>query len=242
MTAEQLIVSKNKYTTTKKSRLKCTSRVVLPFARCVHLTICTERQQIAFQISLLIQMWIGLALMTLICQLMLQLGSVKATTSLFTDKCCVLYPSLLCTRNCYVGGKLARLNSKWGKKPNPATNPPFSWSNTVSNRIFYELGSPAAKHWGTGFVCRFTECQCLLKPICMQRLLQDCSLPDWNSSAGARAHPAPGCAAAAAPRKCRSSKQHNSMLRSYRGGWDSGRDMFQVPSHPCCSLLLTALP
>lgn len=41
-----------------------------------------------------------------------QLGSVKATTSLFTDKCCVLYPSLLCTRNCYVGGKLARLNSK----------------------------------------------------------------------------------------------------------------------------------
>lgn len=75
----------------------------------------------------------------------------------------------------------------------------------------------------------------------MHRLLQDCSFPDCSSSAGARSHPAPACVADSCPQEVQEqqeAQQHVERLQERLGQWQGHT---QVPSQPCCSLLLIAL-
>lgn len=63
--------------------------------------------------------------MAFICHLKLQLRSAKALTSLFNDTYFVLYSSLLCTKNYYLGKKATGLSSKWERKKKVATKTHF---------------------------------------------------------------------------------------------------------------------
>lgn len=192
----------------------------------MHLTICTKRQQTAFQISLVIQIWIGLDLTTFICYLMLQLGSAKATANKLTNV-------VFCTHLSYALG-IARLSSKWGEKPNP----PFPWSNTASNRAFYEI----PKRWGTGAACRFIECQCLLEPTCMHRTVPFLTVAIQQEPDHILPQPV---LLPAPPRKCRSSKQHVEKIQESLGQWQghapSANSALLLPVTHCPSIKLSAL-
>lgn len=82
----------------------------------------------------------------------------------------------------------------------------------------------------------------------MHRLPHDCSLPDCSSSAGARSHPAPACAAASCPQEVQEQQaaqqrveKLQERLEQWQGHTSSAKSALLLPVTHCPSIELSAL-
>lgn len=162
---------------------------------------------------------------------MLQLRSAKAPTLFMSF--IVFHIHLCCALGFAIWGKPSRAKFQVGGKNKSSNKTTFPWGNTGSNRAFCSGGSPAVKHWGTGFVFRFIGCQCLLEPTCTHECLQRLFLTQLEQSTRRQSTPCPTCAAAGCPQSGAGASSNTEEVRQKQRHAPSAKSYLLLPVTHC---------